>query len=324
VTESLYERYKDALRRGHVAAMHGRPEAALAAYVEAATIAPDRALPHSSIGSAYLRLGRPRDALSAFDAALARAPSDEAVLAGRASALEALGRRAAAATALDALVAVQESDGRLADACDTARRALELAESRARRRAVEGLVARLRDSAPEGPGAEALARAVGLLEATGVAERAAMTEPGPAATGAGPASGDVPVEPAAPPIPSLEEALELADRAEGALAGHDLVAARRLLLEAADAHARGGRSDAALDACDAAVAIAPADPALHLALARLYLDRGWRSLASDKLVLLDRLAELAGDEPTREAVRRIASERLAGEPYPVSPLSAVG
>jgi len=40
MTEALYERYKEALRRGHVASLRGRPEAALAAYVEAATIAP--------------------------------------------------------------------------------------------------------------------------------------------------------------------------------------------------------------------------------------------------------------------------------------------
>ena len=38
---SLYERYKDALRRGHVAALRGRNEAAVDAYGEAAEIAPD-------------------------------------------------------------------------------------------------------------------------------------------------------------------------------------------------------------------------------------------------------------------------------------------
>ena len=45
---SLYERYKDALRRGHVAALRGRNEAAIDAYGEAASIAPDRALPHAA------------------------------------------------------------------------------------------------------------------------------------------------------------------------------------------------------------------------------------------------------------------------------------
>ena len=49
-TNSLYERYKDALRRGHVASLRGRLEAAVGAYSEAAAIAPDRALPHAAIG----------------------------------------------------------------------------------------------------------------------------------------------------------------------------------------------------------------------------------------------------------------------------------
>jgi tetratricopeptide (TPR) repeat protein len=77
LSEALYERYKDALRRGHLATLRGRHDAALAAYVEAATIAPERALPHTSIGTVSLRVGRPADALTAFDHALDRAPNDE-------------------------------------------------------------------------------------------------------------------------------------------------------------------------------------------------------------------------------------------------------
>ncbi len=46
---SLYEGYKEALRRGHVAAVRGRLDVALAAYREASRIAPDRALPLSLI-----------------------------------------------------------------------------------------------------------------------------------------------------------------------------------------------------------------------------------------------------------------------------------
>ena len=49
--EALYERYKSALRVGHVAAVRGRHEAAVAAYAEAATLAPDRPLPHASMGA---------------------------------------------------------------------------------------------------------------------------------------------------------------------------------------------------------------------------------------------------------------------------------
>ena len=50
--EALYERYKDALRRGHVASLRGRLEEALAAYAEAASIAPERSTPHTSAGTA--------------------------------------------------------------------------------------------------------------------------------------------------------------------------------------------------------------------------------------------------------------------------------
>ena len=55
------------------------------------------------------------------------------------------------------------------------------------------------------------------------------------------------------------------------------------------------------------------DPDLHLALADLYLDRGWRSVAADKLVLLARLADLAEDAGTRDRVCEIAAARLPDE-----------
>ena len=58
MSEVLYEQYKDALRRGHVAALRGRLDAAAAAYREAARIAPDRALPHVGLGGVLARLGR--------------------------------------------------------------------------------------------------------------------------------------------------------------------------------------------------------------------------------------------------------------------------
>ena len=84
---------------------------------------------------------------------------------GRADVLAAVGRRSEAADTLDRLAANLERDGRLADACDVARRALELAESRGRRRSVETLVARLRTAAPgDTAAAEALERALGVLE----------------------------------------------------------------------------------------------------------------------------------------------------------------
>ena len=74
MSEVLYEQYKDALRRGHVAALRGRLDAAAAAYHEAARIAPDRALPYVGLGGVLTRLGKSDEALVAYAAALERAP----------------------------------------------------------------------------------------------------------------------------------------------------------------------------------------------------------------------------------------------------------
>src|SRR5512144_2357174 len=83
----LFEQYKDALRRGHVALLGGELDAALLAYREAADLVPDRALPHASMGTVLERLGRREEALAAFDRALAIAPDDEATRRARAEAV---------------------------------------------------------------------------------------------------------------------------------------------------------------------------------------------------------------------------------------------
>src|SRR5258705_12717598 len=67
VSPSIYETYKDALRRGHVAALRSRFDVAIAAYHEAATIAPDRPLPHASIGGILLRTSPADEGAGAFD-----------------------------------------------------------------------------------------------------------------------------------------------------------------------------------------------------------------------------------------------------------------
>ena len=121
--EALYERYKDALRRGHVASLRGRLEEALTAYAEAAAIAPERATPHTSAGTALMRRKRPADAVRHYTTAMRLAPRDEAALSGRAQALAAIDRRPQAADAYDALAEVQAANGKLADAVDSARRA---------------------------------------------------------------------------------------------------------------------------------------------------------------------------------------------------------
>jgi tetratricopeptide (TPR) repeat protein len=383
---SLYERYKDALRRGHVAALRGRNEAAIDAYGEAASIAPDRALPHASIGGILVRMDRLDDAVAAFDRALALAPRDEAALRGLADVHVRTGRRTDAAAALDRLADSLDAAGRLADATDAARRALELAESRERRKQVEGFVDRLRTtSSGDDEAQRALDQALRLLEpaaaAAGASEPAdvggaiatapepadvgAPSEPEPAAEPSAPEAGvaeGVGTEPAEPPAtddsgpepaevegaaepapeeeaepapaatePAPEEEAEpapapepesepaglgiaLGGAAEAALHAGDLTAAYDGLLAAARAHRRAGRLAAAVDACYLAIGLAPSDPDLHLLLAELYLDRGWRGQAVEKLLLLGRLAELDGDPAVRDRICALVAERLADEP----------
>lgn len=308
MSEVLYEQYKDALRRGHVAALRGRLDAAAAAYHEAARIAPDRALPYVGLGGVLARLGRSDEALAAYAAALDRAPSDEGAMHGRADVLAALGRRSEAADTLDRLAEILERDGRLADACDVARRSLELAEARGRRRQVESLVARLREATGDASAAEALERALGVLEAVpGPAPRASVKKQPSDATG----GAATPAEPTAPkpPDPAL---LTLA--VEEALEAGDLDEARRRALVAANGHRAVGQFHAAMDACYQALAILPSDPDIHLLLAELYLDRGWRGPAADKLVLLGRLAQLTGDGATRARLCYLAAARFPDDP----------
>jgi tetratricopeptide (TPR) repeat protein len=300
MSDAVYERYKEALRQGHLASVRGRHDAALAAYAEAASIAPERALPHASIGAVYLRLGRPVEAATAYTAALERAPTEEAVLAGAADAYAALGRRADAADLLDRLAAQRDAAGRQVDALDAARRALELAESRSRRRLVEDLIERLRAAGGADAEPEALTAAVALLEASAVT--VAPIEP-----------ADGTAEPSGPEPPPADP-FELVSEAERAIDAGDDETARARLLAAASRFAVIGRPSAALDACYAALAVAPSDPDLHLTLVDLYIERGWRTAAAEKVALVARLAELSDDPTTLGRARAVAAARLRDEP----------
>jgi tetratricopeptide (TPR) repeat protein len=288
MTDALFERYKEALRRGHVASQRGRFDEALDAYGDAAKVAPDRALPLVGIGLVLTRLGKSTEALSAFDLALDRSPTDETALRGRIDMLLALGDRSRAAETLDRLVPVLESADRRADAIDAASRALDLAESRGRREALQAMVDRLA-AEPDAPAAagESLVRARDLL------------------------AGPIGPEPEAPP-PPFDPAVAMAAVEDAAIAG-DPVATRAAALAAARGHRAAGQLHAAIDACYQALATNPADPELHLALAELYADRGWRTTAADKLVLLSRLVEIGGDPSIRERVCSIAT-RLPDDP----------
>lgn len=321
MSTSLYESYKDALRRGHVAALRDRLDIALNAYREAARIAPDRPLPYVGMGGVLARLGRHDEALTAYRAALGRAPDDEGALRGFADLLETTGRRADAANALDRLAGVLERTDRLADACDVARRALELAESRGRRRLVQTLVKRLREAGSNSAVADALARALSVLEldATKGGEATAdagTSSPGEQAEAQAPSAKVEAVSEPPPPAPRIPppDPIALSRAYETAVDQGKLDEARRHAVAASSAHRAAGQFHAAIDASYEALAIAPADPGVHFSLAMLYLDRGWRNLAAEKLLLIGRLAQLTGDTASQARLCDLVVRRFPDDP----------
>jgi hypothetical protein len=142
-----------------------------------------------------------------------------------------------------------------------------------------------------------------VLKPEAALETAAAPEPEP----------ELAVEPEPPPEP-LPDGFVLGRAAEEALAAGDAAAARDGLLAAAAAHRQAGRSFAAIDACYLALAIAPADVDLHVLLTELYLERGWRAPAVEKLLLLGRLAGLEDDAATKDRLCAIATGQLPDEP----------
>jgi tetratricopeptide (TPR) repeat protein len=422
MTDDLYERYKEALRTGHVAVLRGSLEEALAAYQLAADIAPSRALPHTSLGGVCMRLGHLEDALTEFAAAVARSPHDEGALLGQAEALTAAGMRSEAAAALDHVAEIQEAAGRLPEAADTLRRAVELDEAPERIRRQRALLREIRFSAGDHAAEQLLARALRLRdEPAGDGPRAAAgpafmaapatsmpaarwsapersirdTELEPEPAGAGVAAPSFPPqktrpepepvaaesiaaepEPAAPvaepePEPELEPVAlepepiaepepvavaayarpsvvassprpsigvmegvdgpplpsgpftesehqptgdELLTAAEAADLAGDNTALRSLLLWTARAYAREGRFEAGLDAIHRLLQRSPSDVDAHLVLVELYVARSWDGLAAEKLRLLGRLAELNGDEETRQRLCAAATRAFPQDP----------
>jgi tetratricopeptide (TPR) repeat protein len=254
----LFEQYKDALRRGHVAALGGELEDALAAYMEAAGLVPDRPLPYASMGTVLARLGRGQEALAAFDRALAIAPDDDATLQARAALLDEMGHPA-------------------------------------------GVLAEPEPSA----------------EPEVVAEAPPAPAEAPQEPAAGPGGGwpavDLPSAPEAPLVGPPPDPAVLQAEAEAEIEAGDPGAARDRLLLAMAVHRDAGRLDAALDACLQVLAIAPGDPRVHLAIANLQLDRGWRAVATEKIELLLRLTSLSGDAQAEADVHLLAADRLRDE-----------
>ena len=279
MTETLFERYKEALRAGHVAVLQGRLDDAAASYRTAIAVAGDRAVPRTALGGVLLRLGEPTEALAAYDAALELLPEDDAALLGRAQALVVLRRTAEAAATYDRLVAAREAAGRGSDAAEAARRslAIEPTEERQSRHAA--------------------------LAGGGVADAAAPR----------PTGDDEPDEPEPePPV----DAEALVAEAEDAAALGDGDAAAVAALAAARAHRDAGRRVAAIDACLLGIGARPADVELHLLLADLAGDAAEVG-PSDARHRLLRLAELDGDAAAIERVRAaVAAAPEPGAPPP--------
>ena len=122
----LFDQYRAALRRGHMAALGGDLGAALAAYREAAQLVPERTLPLASQGTVLHRLGRWPEAAEVFDSALQLAPDDETTLRARATAREERGMRSGAAADYERLAFVLDIAGRAPEAAEAARRANDL------------------------------------------------------------------------------------------------------------------------------------------------------------------------------------------------------
>ena len=310
MSEELFGRYRDALRAGHVAVRRGQLEEAAAAYRDAAGLAADRAVPRSALGSVELRLGQPERALASFDEALAIAPMDDAALHGRAQALVVLQRPDDAAVTFDLLADARRDAGKLPDACDALRRALEIQPTPARRQRYRDLTDEVRRAIGQAEADRALARAERYLEpeatvpADGDAASQAPSEPTAAA-----GQLTVPVDPA----PTVDgDALLLA--AEEAAARGDAAGAVAAAMAAGRAFRAAGHAVAALDACVSGLRSGPDDIDLHLLIAELAFERGAVASAADTYRGLLHLVDVAGDDVDRLRVLAVARATFPDDP----------
>ena len=267
MTTDLYERYRDALRTGHMASLRGARDQAVRAYREAARILPERVAPYVAIGKTQLAAGQPAEALTAFEAAVSRGPRDTSALDGAARALIELDHAEDAAELLDGLATIYVEQDRLVDAVATVERAMELAGSPWRRAMME----QLRGDEPQ-PGMDL--RWLSVLPDT-------EGEPPPRKRSRG--------DPSDRPV--TDEVRALAERVDVASATDDVAG----LVAGARALARADRLQAAVDACHDALAVAPADPEVHRTLAAIYRRRGWERAARTKLRIVERYQRIVDD-----------------------------
>ncbi len=305
---SLYDQYRDTLRRGHVAALAGRSEEACAAYREAAAQIPGRAAPWVGVGRMELALDRAAAALQAFDLALAADPANEEARTGRARAAAALAVPTPSEPPLgpdtveDAPAAVGDPPQISRHVPDDGPEIHDLAER------WEVAVA-----ASDADGLRAVAIAFARAERPGAA--------------AGAIRDAIAADPRDPRGYRIEAWLDrrrgyraagerlgrLLDRylaiiddpddLERAMAGGEAGGDVAILLDVAERHRRQGRSRSALEAAFAALSIAPLDVEVHLTIARVHLGTGRRALALTDLAQLARALEVHEDGPGRDRLQ---------------------
>jgi len=312
MNDALFDRYREALRAGHVAVLRGRLEDAAASYREAAALASDRAVPRTALGSVELRLGQPDQALASFDEALALVPADDAALLGRAQALVVLQRPADAAATFDLLADVRRAAGKRPDAGDALRRALEIQPTAERRQGYLELTEELRQAVGDADAERALARALRFFEVE-------PADPGPAGTPLDESFRPDATEPettAAPPggpVLTVDgDAFVLA--AEEAAARGDAPGAVAAAMAGARAFRVAGHPVAALDACDRGLESGPDDVDLHLLIAELTFERGALGPAGETYRNLLRLVEIDGDGAARARILAAARAAFPGDP----------
>ena len=321
MSEPLFEQYKAALRRGHLAAIAGRLDEALDAYGEAARLVPDRALPFASRGTVLHRLDRWPEAAEAFALALRTSPDDEATLRARAAAREERGMLSGAAEDFERLAFVLDVASRGPDAIEAARKAVALESTPAR----TALVARLTEASPRAAGPVAPPDATPEAEAEPAAPRVVpptAAETARAEQTSDPAQSwplvDQPTPHPAPMEGPPPDPDALLNEAADLLEAGNLEGASERMLTAALVHRAAGRLDASLDICLQLLAISPGDPHVHLAIANLQLDHGWTALAKEKIDLLLQLTALTGDTQAEADAHGLAAERLRDEPAAAS------
>lgn len=312
MSDALFDRYREALRAGHVAVLRGRLEDAAASYREAAALASDRAVPRTALGSVELRLGQPERALASFDEALALEPAEDAALLGRAQALVVLQRPDDAAATFDLLADARRTAGKRSDACDALRRALEIQPTAGRRQRYQELTEELRQAVGDAEAERALARALQFLDIDSVEPSPAEAPPDESSHGDAAEPEKTPDPPVRPDRAVEGDALVLA--AEEAAARGDPRGAVAAAMAAARAFRAAGHPVAALDACDRGLESGPDEVDLHLLIAELAFERGAVGPAGDTYRNLLRLVEIDGDGPARDRVLAAARATFPNDP----------